>query len=134
MTPKAAQVVRGFFDAAERFSGLRLPELFAGLERDRGAFPVQYQGANVPQAWASGAVVQLVAALLGLDADADARQLAVRPALPDWLPEISVKGLSVGEATVDLRGSRSTDGEHHLDVVPVTGDLEVYLDQPSMLR
>ncbi|MGH9075087.1 MAG: amylo-alpha-1,6-glucosidase, partial [Acidimicrobiales bacterium] len=54
---EAARVARGLFDAASRFASCRLPELFAGLERDPAGFPVQYLGANVPQAWASGAVV-----------------------------------------------------------------------------
>ncbi len=57
---EAAKVARGLFDAAASFDSRRLPELFAGLERDEGSFPVQYLGANVPQAWSSAAVVHLV--------------------------------------------------------------------------
>ena len=34
-------------------SQYRLPELFAGLPRREASFPVQYLGANVPQAWAA---------------------------------------------------------------------------------
>src|SRR5688572_32248116 len=45
---EAAQVTRGILDAAERFVATRLPELFAGLPRQPGSFPVQYLGANVP--------------------------------------------------------------------------------------
>ena len=63
-------VARGLFDAAAHFASHRLPELFAGLQRDPGSFPVQYLGANVPQAWASGAVTHLLATLMGLEADA----------------------------------------------------------------
>ncbi len=62
-------VARGLFDAAAHFASHRLPELFAGLERDPGSFPVQYLGANVPQAWAAGAVTHLLATLMGLEAD-----------------------------------------------------------------
>ncbi len=57
---EAATVAAGIFDATSRFASVRPPELFAGLTRDAGAFPVQYLGANVPQAWSSGAIVHLV--------------------------------------------------------------------------
>ncbi|MBA2609286.1 MAG: amylo-alpha-1,6-glucosidase, partial [Actinobacteria bacterium] len=125
---QACQVARGFFDAAERFAARRLPELFAGLERDNGSFPVQYLGANVPQAWASGAVVQILAALLGLDADASAGELVVRPALPEWLTEIQVERLTVGKASVDLRVQRDDDGKHNIDVSMRKGHLDVQLE------
>jgi len=124
---EATQVARAFFDAAGQFIAHRLPELFAGLDRDPGGFPVQYLGANVPQAWASGAVIQLIAVLLGLEADAPAQSLRVRPALPDWLPEIRLERLSVGDATVDLAVARRPDGTHALDVAECHGRLDVQL-------
>ena len=125
---EAAVVARGLFDAAERFSSRRLPELFAGLPRDDGAFPVQYLGANVPQAWASGAVIHLLAILLGLDADAtDAAGPVVRlrPALPDWLTQIRLDGLTVGTASVDLQVTRGADGQHTVEVFRKDPNLRV---------
>ena len=44
---EAQEIARGTFDAAERFADYRLPELWAGVERDPGAFPVPYLGTNV---------------------------------------------------------------------------------------
>ena len=44
----------------------QLPELYAGMQRDDDNFPVQYLGANVPQAWAAGSVFALLQAMLGL--------------------------------------------------------------------
>ena len=126
---QAAQVGRGLFDAANRFSAHRLPELFAGLERDAGGFPVQYLGANVPQAWAAGAVIHFIAVLLGLDANAPARTLVVRPALPEWLPAITLERLAVGNATIDLTVTRRADATHTMDVDIRRGRLEVSLDQ-----
>jgi glycogen debranching enzyme len=41
-----------------------LPELYAGLHREAANFPVQYRGANVPQAWAAGSVFSLLHAML----------------------------------------------------------------------
>ncbi|MHB8670283.1 MAG: amylo-alpha-1,6-glucosidase [Acidimicrobiales bacterium] len=127
LNAEADQVARAFFEAAERFDSRRLPELFAGLKRDAGGFPVQYLGANVPQAWACGAVVQLMAVLLGMEADAPDATLVLRPALPDWLPEVRLEGLSVGDAAVDLRVSRRSDGGHDLEVLGLRGELDVRL-------
>lgn len=130
---EAARVARALFDAAERFSSRRLPELFAGLPRDGdGAFPVQYLGANVPQAWASGAMIHLLAILLGLDADATGATgpvVRVRPALPDWLTQVSLDGLTVGTASVDLRVTRDAAGQHTVRVRRKDPNLTVITDE-----
>jgi glycogen debranching enzyme len=101
---EAAQIARAIVDAAERFVANRLPELFAGLPRDETTFPVQYLGANVPQAWAAGCVIQLIATLAGIDArsDASGSRLIVSPALPSWLPELTVRDIRAGHGTVSL--------------------------------
>ena len=112
---QAAGVIRAVFDAAARFRSARLPELFAGLEREPGGFPAQYLGANVPQAWAAGAVIQAVDVLLGLDADASQGRLTLRPALPDWLSQIRLSKLGIGSRNVDLIVSRQPDGSHSLE-------------------
>ncbi len=125
---EAAGVARSLFDAANQFAAHRLPELFAGLQRDPGGFPVQYLGANVPQAWAAGAVIQLISVLLGLEADAPSRSLVVRPALPEWLPEIRLEHLAVGNATIDLTVTRQPDSTHTLDVDLRRGHLDVSLE------
>jgi len=57
----------------------------------------------VPHAWAAGATVHLRRAILGLDADAPRGRLRVDPALPAWLPDVTLHGLRVGRATLDLR-------------------------------
>ena len=53
-------------------------------------FPVQYLGANVPQAWAAGSVFALLQAILGIQPDAPRDRLFVDPALPAWLPDITL--------------------------------------------
>jgi glycogen debranching enzyme len=100
---EAAQVARDISEAASYFVGYQLPELYAGIERRPGTFPVQYAGANAPQAWAAGSVFHLLQAMLGLEADAPERLLYVDPHLPEWLPEVMLTDLMVGEAKVDLR-------------------------------
>jgi glycogen debranching enzyme len=101
---EAAMVAKGIFDAAERLVALRLPELFSGLPRVPASFPVPYLGANVPQAWAAGSVFRFVALLCGLHAtvDADGAKLYVNPALPDWLPDITLENLRLGSGSLAL--------------------------------
>ena len=106
---EAAAVARDVFDAARCFVSYRLPELYAGIERRANSFPVQYPGANVPQAWAAGSCFHLLQALLGLQADAPNGRLFVDPALPDWLPDVTLAGLAVGDAVLDLRCWRDGD-------------------------
>ena len=122
---EASKVAAGIFDATSMFAHQRPPELFAGLPRDAGGFPVQYRGANVPQAWSSGAIVHLVSVLLGLDADAQNGALYVAPALPDWLSEVTLRHLRVGNASIDLRVTRAS-GNHVLEVLRDDKGLQVY--------
>ena len=116
----ALRIARALFDAAASLQNRRLPELFAGLDRDEGAFPVQYLGANVPQAWASGAVVHLVEILLGLEVDAPSATLRLHPALPPWLTEVVVDQVAIGEHRCSFTVRRRPDGTHDVDL-PASG-------------
>lgn len=100
---EAQRVAEGILAAAERFDSYRLPELFAGLPRDKGAFPVPYLGANVPQAWAAAAVFRLVAMLCGIHAVGRPRTLYVNPQLPEWLPALTLRNLRAGRGSMELR-------------------------------
>ncbi|MEO5724270.1 MAG: glycogen debranching N-terminal domain-containing protein, partial [Ilumatobacteraceae bacterium] len=122
----ADKITRSVFDAAWRFNDHRLPELFAGLTRDRQSFPVQYLGANVPQAWAASAVIDLLAGILGLEPDATNATLTLHPALPEWLTRVTVRRLRVAGATVDLTVSRHGE-QHDLDIHRLEGDLDIRL-------
>ena len=99
---EAARVAEAVAGAGDFFALRQLPELYAGVQRRDTSFPVQYLGANVPQAWAAGSVFTLVQAMLGLQADAPAGKLHLDPALPDWLPDLTLQGLRVGDAVFDL--------------------------------
>ena len=121
---EAAMVARDISAAASYFVFHRLPELYSGVKREAGAFPVQYLGANVPQAWAAGSVFHLLRALLGLDADAHQKKLFIDPVLPHWLPEITLHKLRVGKARVDLRFWRDGETSRH-QVLALEGELEV---------
>jgi glycogen debranching enzyme len=103
---EAQRVAEGIFAAAERFESYRVPELFAGLPRSPGSFPVQYLGANVPQAWAAAAVFRFVAILCGIHASGSEGRIHVDPQLPDWLPEVTIRNLRAGRGAADVRMSR----------------------------
>jgi hypothetical protein len=49
----------------------------------------------------------------------------VRPRLPEWAPEITLRRLRVGRATVDLRFTRQLDGEASFGVAERRGTLLV---------
>jgi glycogen debranching enzyme len=106
------KVAEATFAAAGCFQSYRLPEVFAGVERRPATFPSQYMGANIPQAWAAGAVPHLLRAILGLRADAAAGLLHVHPTLPEWLPEVTVERLKVGRSTLNLRFWRDARTSH----------------------
>jgi glycogen debranching enzyme len=99
---EAARVAHDIFAAANAFASYRLPELYAGIQRQPGGFPIQYLGANVPQAWAAGSVFHCLQAIIGLQADAPRQTLYVDPELPEWIPELAITALRVGAAKVDL--------------------------------
>ena len=110
---EALQLARDISGAAGHFQLNQLPELYAGIPRDGDAFPVQYLGANVPQAWAAGSAFMLLHAILGLDPDAPAGCLRIDPALPAWLPDITLLGLRLGGESFDLRFWRDGDATCH---------------------
>lgn len=121
---EAAMIARDISEAASYFSFHRLPELYAGIKRELGNFPVQYLGANVPQAWAAGSVFHLLRAILGLDADAHAQTLYVNPELPAWLAEITIHRLQVGAGTISIRFSREGQSTRY-EVISVDGPIKV---------
>jgi glycogen debranching enzyme len=90
-------------EAASHFLLNQLPELYAGVERGVGSFPVQYLGANVPQAWAAGSCFALLQAMLGIQPDAPNDTLYVDPELPAWLPDVTLLDLRLGRRHLDIR-------------------------------
>jgi len=106
---EAARVARDISRAASYFALHQVPELYSGIQRDPTNFPVQYLGANVPQAWAAGSAFAFLQAILGFQPDAPRGRLYIDPALPAWLPDLTVMDLQVGNENFDLRFWR--DGE-----------------------
>jgi glycogen debranching enzyme len=106
---EAARIARDISDAGSHFLSNQLPELYTTIERDEDSFPVQYLGANVPQAWAAGSVFALMQAILGFVPDAPRGKLHIDPLLPKWLPDLTVLDLHVGRHRFDIRFWRDGD-------------------------
>ena len=84
---EAARVAMGLLEAAD-LMGTRLPEAFAGFDRKAVSFPAEYPTACSPQAWASGAPLMLIRALLGLEPDGAV--LRNRPHLPEQIRRLQL--------------------------------------------
>jgi glycogen debranching enzyme len=106
---EAGRVARDISEAASHFLLNQLPELYAGVQRGGTSFPVQYLGANVPQAWAAGSCFALLQAMLGIQPDAPNDILYVDPDLPHWLPDVTLTDLRLGRRHLDIRFRRDGD-------------------------
>lgn len=102
---EANQLIMALIHAAASFD-FRLPEVFAGYSRDDAPFPVPYPTPCSPQAWASGAPLQLVGSMLGLDASDG--QLRVNAQLPDEIGSICITRLRAFGKRWDIEVSGTT--------------------------
>lgn len=119
------------FETAALFEHYRLPEAFSGHRRDAAhPFPGFYPQSNAPQAWSASAIFCLLQSMLGIFPYAPLNSLFVDPHLPDWLPEITLRGLRVGDAVVSIRFFRRKNGRSSYKVLNVEGRLHV-IRQPS---
>jgi glycogen debranching enzyme len=106
---EAARIAHDISIGGSYFQLSQLPELYTAFQRDGTTFPVQYIGANVPQAWAAGSIFMLTQAMLGFLPDAPRNKLYVDPSLPEWLPDITIRDLLVGQQRFDIRFLRVGD-------------------------
>jgi hypothetical protein len=108
LTRQASHVFNGMFEAAMYFDLHRMPELFCGLSKETGEGPVLYPVACAPQA---ASMFMLFQACLGIQVDGIRNQVKfVRPTLPDFLDEIRIVNLRVGDSALDLDLVRQSDG------------------------
>lgn len=101
----ASSLIDGLLRAAEGFD-YRMPELHSGDPASEVAKPVPYPAACRPQAWSAASSVAVLTAVLGLEPDAGAGAVRVRP-LPGF-GDVSARGLRLGEGPV-LIGAGSGD-------------------------
>jgi glycogen debranching enzyme len=97
-----AKILGDMFQVSKTFD-MRMPELLCGFVRQAEEPPVAYPVACMPQAWAAGATFMMLQACLGLTIDATRREVRiVRPILPEGADHLSLTGLTVAGATVDI--------------------------------
>lgn len=89
---EAATILEGLFGASIVFRH-RLPEVFAGYERAKTRFPVQYTTACIPQAWAAGAPMLGIRTLLGLEPKGEVLTSAPDAVVPSWMGTLTVEGI-----------------------------------------
>ena len=92
--------------AAASFFHHRLPEVFAGFDREETLIPIEYPTACSPQAWAAGAPLLVVRTILGLDAAAG--ELRTAPHLPDDVETLGLSGVRVHGRTYDVAAAATT--------------------------
>ena len=126
MREQALQVLTGLFGTTFFLDLQRLPELFCGFNRRKGEGPTAYPVACSPQAWAVASVFMLLQACLGLQIDARTNTISfLRPALPEFLKEVTIRNLKVNGQAVALQISRKTGG---VTVQPLQQDRQVRIE------
>ncbi|HWC76786.1 MAG TPA: amylo-alpha-1,6-glucosidase, partial [Blastocatellia bacterium] len=125
---EALAVFLGLLEAASFFDEHRLPELFAGFSKREFGVPVTYPVACQPQAWAAASIPYMFTTLLGLIPEAFDHRLRIRhPIIPDFMNEVEIRRLRVGDAEVDLKFERALD-TIAVKVLNLEGRLEVVVE------
>ncbi|QYY32283.1 MULTISPECIES: amylo-alpha-1,6-glucosidase [Cupriavidus] len=121
----ALRIFDGLFSASTHIDLRRLPELFCGFVRQGNRGPTLYPVACIPQAWAAAAPLSLLQSCLNLDFDVAARQVSFRyPALPSFMEDVALQGLTIADASVDLM-LRRAGSSVVVNVVERRGDVLV---------
>jgi glycogen debranching enzyme len=122
---QAARIFEGLFAASMYIDLRRLPELFCGFPRRLREGPTFYPVACIPQAWAAVTPFSLLRSCLGLGFDPAKAEISFdRPALPKFLDEITLRGLSVSGGSADVALRRAGSGVV-VEVLKDTGDVRV---------
>ncbi len=121
----AVKILESLLDLSVFVELHRLPELICGFERGAGRGPTLYPVACSPQAWAAGAVYLVLQSCVGLRISAkESRIYLNHPTLPEALPEVRIRNLRVGHASVDLVVRRHAEAVA-VEVLRRTGDVEI---------
>ena len=119
-------IFNGMMQTAAYMDQRRLPELFCGFPRRRSRGPTLYPVACSPQAWASGAVFQLLQAVLGLEYDLSARAIRLRnPAVPMSVGDITVRNMRLGDAAISFTVRPDPNGTVSLGVLESSGKIKI---------
>jgi glycogen debranching enzyme len=111
--PEAARIAFAILEAATYFR-YRLPEVFAGYERSRTRFPVEYPTASSPQAWATGTPLVFLRTMLGLEPNAEG--LTADPVLPEGIARVELRAITGrwGRADAAAGGDGASEHRHNM--------------------
>jgi glycogen debranching enzyme len=90
----ARTLIDGLLRAARDFD-YRMPELYSGRSAAPGRRALPYPASCRPQAWSAASAVAVLAAVLGLEADAPGGRLVIRPL--DGIGTLDVQGLRLAD-------------------------------------
>lgn len=98
------KVFTGIFEASLFMEFQRLPELFCGFHRREGVAPTLYPVACSPQTWASGALIYMLQASLGMHFEAKKSIVVFKEStLPEFLNYVYLNNLMITpKKSVDL--------------------------------
>ncbi len=120
---EVTRIFKGLFEASIYIDLRRMPELFCGFRRVRGQGPTFYPVACSPQAWAAATPLAVLSASLGLSFDPPNRHVIFnRPHLPDFLEEVTLNGLTIGDASLSVQ-LRRTGTDVAVNVLSRKGDI-----------
>ena len=127
---RAHDLAKAMFDLAQLYPQHRIPECVGGYARSESPTPGAYPRANTPQLWNATSFPLAVQVLLGLLPLAPFNTLVVDPNLPEWLPDVVIHDLRVGQARVTLRCWRDASAESHFEVLNQVGTLHIVRQPP----
>jgi glycogen debranching enzyme len=110
----AQRLVMSLLDAGIAQGG-RLPELFAGLDREEVAVPVVYPTSCSPQAWAAASPLLCLRTLLRFDPWVPYGKTWLSPMVPEEFGTVRVEGIPLAGARIDVE---VRDGTVQVDGLP----------------
>jgi glycogen debranching enzyme len=127
MKNEVCRVLSAIFSAARYQDMRRLPELFCGFKRRIHLGPTPYPVACAPQAWAAASVFGLLQACLGLQFLYSTQEIVLQePLIPDFLDELTIGNLRLGNSRVDLHLHRYAN-DVTVSITGRVGDAKVIL-------
>jgi glycogen debranching enzyme len=109
---EAHRIITAQIDVARSRRG-RLPELFAGFDRDELSTPAAYPTSCSPQAWAAAAPLLWLRTLLRFEPSAGDGKVWLDPHLPEGIDRLTVADLRVGDQLMTVSVHRDgTTVEH----------------------
>jgi glycogen debranching enzyme len=126
---EAMSLLTQVFNAAQRFTYYRLPELYCGFQQDNRYYssPAEYPVSCSPQAWTAGSALLFIQTMLGLEVRASQKRVALRPYFPEYINSLEMRNLNVGNRTVSFRVSRQEGHRYQLEVIENQHELEIVM-------